>query len=162
MKKILILFLLFFNFSYSNSLGLSTADITILKKIKTLTNDKMMKYTLMALAIKESSIGKNQVNLVTNDYGVFQGNIKSVIRRQSVQDNSATRKFLSEKLLNDAGFAMANAIEEINYWRKVHNENWVKVWASYNTGWSYNTKTGLAYSSDVFDIIKKLKYEYKL
>ena len=45
---------------------------------------------------------------------------------------------------------------------KVHNENWVKVWASYNTGWSYNTKTGLAYSSDVFDIIKKLKYEYKL
>ena len=78
----------------------------------------MMKYTLMALAIKESSIGKNQVNLVTNDYGVFQGNIKSVIRRQSVQDNSATRKFLSEKLLNDAGFAMANAIEEINYWRK--------------------------------------------
>ena len=57
---------------------------------------------------------------------------------------------------------MANAIEEINYWRKVHNENWVKVWASYNTGWSYNTKTGLAYSSDVFDIIKKLKYEYKL
>ena len=29
----------------------------------------MMKYTLMALAIKESSISKNQINLVTNDFG---------------------------------------------------------------------------------------------
>ncbi len=162
MKKILILFLLLFTYSFSNSLGLSTSDIATLKKIKSLTNDKMMKYTLMALAIKESSIGKNQINSITNDYGVFQGNIKSVIRRQSIEDNSATRKFLSEKLLNDAGFAMANAITEVNYWRKVHNENWAKVWASYNTGWSYNTKTGLAYSSDVFNIIKKLKYEYNL
>lgn len=162
MKKILILFLLLFTYSFSNSLGLSTSDIATLKKIKSLTNDKMMKYTLMALAIKESSIGKNQINFITNDYGVFQGNIKSVIRRQSIEDNSATRKFLSEKLLNDAGFAMANAITEVNYWRKVHNENWAKVWASYNTGWSYNTKTGLAYSSDVFNIIKKLKYEYNL
>lgn len=162
MKKILILFLMLFAYSFSNSLGLSTSDIATLKKIKSLTNDKMMKYTLMALAIKESSIGKNQINSITNDYGVFQGNIKSVIRRQSVEDNSATRKFLSEKLLNDAGFAMANAITEVNYWRKVHNENWAKVWASYNTGWSYNTKTGLAYSSDVFNIIKKLKYEYNL
>ena len=57
---------------------------------------------------------------------------------------------------------MANAIEEVNYWRKVHKEDWPRVWASYNTGWSYKTKTGLAYSNDVFEIIKKLKYEYKL
>ncbi len=162
MKKILVSLIFFYSLVFSNSLGLTTKDIATLKKIKSLTNDKMMKYTLMAIAIKESSVGKNQINLVTNDYGVFQGNIKSVIRRQNVEDNLNTRKFLSKKLLNDAGFAMANAIEEVNYWRKVHNENWPRIWASYNTGWSYNTKTGLAYSSDVFDIIKKLKYEYKL
>ncbi len=162
MKKILIILFSFYTFVFSNSLGLSQKDIVILKKIKSLTDDKMMKYTLMALAIKESSVGKNQINLVTNDYGVFQGNIKSVIRRQNVEDNLNTRKFLSKKLLSDAGFAMANAIEEVNYWRKVHKENWPKIWASYNTGWNYKTKTGLAYSSDVFEIIKKLKNEYKL
>ncbi len=162
MKKILIILFSFYTFVFSNSLGLSQKDIVILKKIKSLTNDNMMKYTLMALAIKESSVGKNQINLVTNDYGVFQGNIKSVIRRQNVEDNLNTRKFLSKKLLSDAGFAMANAIEEVNYWRKVHKENWPRIWASYNTGWNYKTKTGLAYSSDVFEIIKKLKNEYKL
>lgn len=162
MKKILIVLSLFYSFAFSNSLGLSDKDILILKKIKSLTDDKMMKYTLMALAIKESSVGKNQINLITNDFGVFQGNIKSVVRRQNIDDNLNTRRFLAKKLLSDAGFAMANAIEEVNYWRKVHKEDWPRVWASYNTGWSYKTKTGLAYSNDVFEIIKKLKYEYKL
>ena len=162
MKKILIVLSLLYSVAFSNSLGLSDKDILVLKKIKSLTDDKMMKYTLMALAIKESSVGKNQINLVTNDFGVFQGNIKSVVRRQNIDDNLNTRNFLAKKLLSDAGFAMANAIEEVNYWRKVHKEDWPRVWASYNTGWSYKTKTGLAYSNDVFEIIKKLKYEYKL
>ncbi|MBP9491388.1 MAG: hypothetical protein KBE77_08045 [Aliarcobacter sp.] len=162
MKKILISFLLFFTFAYSNSLGLSNTDIIILKKIKSLTDDKMMKYTLMALAIKESSVGKNQINLISNDFGLFQSNIKSVIRRQKVPDNIHNRRYFAQKLLDDVGFATANAIVEIDYWRKVHNENWVKVWASYNTGWSYKSDTGLAYASHVFDIIKKLKFEYDL
>lgn len=162
MKKILIVLSLLYSVAFSNSLGLSDKDILVLKKIKSLTDDKMMKYTLMALAIKESSVGKNQINLVTNDFGVFQGNIKSVVRRQNIDDNLNTRRFLAKKLLSDAGFAMANAIEEVNYWRKVHKEDWPRVWASYNTGWSYKTKTGLTYSNDVFEIIKKLKYEYKL
>ena len=162
MKKILIFFLLFFTFAYSNSLGLSNTDIIILKKIKSLTDDKMMKYTLMALAIKESSVGKNQINLISNDFGLFQSNIKSVIRRQKVPDNIHNRRYFAQKLLDDVGFATANAIVEIDYWRKVHNENWVKVWASYNTGWSYKSDTGLAYASHVFDIIKKLKFEYDL
>ena len=162
MKTIIFILLTLSTFAFGNSLGLSPKDITVLKKIKSLTNEKMMKYTLMALAIKESSVGKNQINLVTNDFGFFQGNIKTVVRRQNIQDNEMVRKYLADKLLNDAGFAMANAISELNYWRKVHNENWPRIWASYNTGWSYNSKTGLDYSADVFNIIKKLKYEYKL
>ena len=95
MKKILIILCLFYNFAFSNSLGLSETDIIILKKIKSLTDDRMMKYTLMALAIKESSVGKNQINLISNDFGLFQSNIKSVIRRQKVQDNLFNRKYLN-------------------------------------------------------------------
>ena len=162
MKKILIILCLFYNFSFSNSLGLSETDIIILKKIKSLTDDRMMKYTLMALAIKESSVGKNQINLISNDFGLFQSNIKSVIRRQKVQDNLFNRKYFANKLLSDVGFATANAIVEIDFWRKVHKENWVKVWASYNTGWSYKSDTGVIYATNVFDIIKKLKFEYNL
>ena len=162
MKKIIILTFLTLTFCFSNSLGLSNTDLIILKKIKSLTDDTMMKYTLMALAVKESSIGKNQINLISNDFGLFQSNIKSVLRRQKVPDNLYNRRYFAQKLLYDVGFATANAIVEIDYWKKVHKNNWVKVWASYNTGWKYNSNTGLDYASSVFDIMKKLKFEYGL
>lgn len=162
MKKFLILFFLLFTFSFSNSLGLTNTDIIILKKIKSLTDDNYMKYTLMALAIKESSVGKNLVNPISNDYGLFQSNIKSVIRRQKVPDNMFNRRYYSQKLVYDVAFSTANAIVEIDFWRKVHKDNWIKIWASYNTGWQYVSNDGLIYATSVFDIIKKLKYEYDL
>ncbi len=162
MKKILIILCFFYSFSFSNSLGLSETDIIILKKIKSLTNDTMMKYTLMALAIKESSVGKNLVNPITNDYGLFQSNIKSVIKRQKVPDNLFNRRYFSQKLVHDVAFSTANAIVEVDYWRKVHKDNWIRIWSSYNTGWSYKSDTGVLYATNVFDIIKKLKFEYNL
>ena len=69
-----------------------------------------MKYTLMAIAIKESSVGKQLINNVSKDYGLFQANIKSVIRRQKVQDNIYNRNYFAKKLVYDAGFSTANAI----------------------------------------------------
>ena len=162
MKKIIILFLLSFNLSFCNSLGLSQMDILILKKIKSLTDDNYMKYTLMAIALKESSIGKNLINPISNDYGLFQSNIKSVIKRQKVSDTIYNRRYFANKLVYDVGFSTANAIVEIDYWKKVHKNNWIKIWASYNTGWKYNSDIGIQYATSVFDIIKKLKYEYDL
>lgn len=162
MKKIITLLLLSITLSFGNSLGLSNMDIVILKKIKSLTDDNYMKYTLMAIAIKESSVGKNLVNSVSNDYGLFQSNIKSVLKRQKVEDNIDNRRYFANKLVYDVGFSTANAIVEIEYWRKVHKDNWIKIWSSYNTGWKYNTDTGIKYATSVFDIIKKLKYEYEL
>ena len=162
MKKLFILFIFIFNFAHSNSLGLTNTDLIILKKIKTLTDDTMMKYTLMAIAVKESSVGKNQVNVISNDYGLFQSNIKSVLRRQNVEDNLPNRRYFAYKLLSDVGFATANAIVELQYWQSVHKESWSKIWASYNTGFKYETSTGVAYARDIFKIIRKLKLEYNL
>ncbi|MDD3008237.1 MAG: transglycosylase SLT domain-containing protein [Arcobacter sp.] len=162
MKKILLLIFCIYNLAFSNSLGLTNTDLIILKKIKSLTDDKMMKYTLMAIAIKESSVGKKQVNDFSNDYGLFQSNIKSVLRRQYVEDNDYNRRYFAYKLLNDVAFSTANAIVEIDYWREIHKENWVKVWASYNAGWRYNSNVGVLYANSIFDIIKKLRFEYNL
>ena len=162
MKKIFFILILSFSFLFSNSLNLTQNDIVILKKLKSLTDDKMMKYSLMAIAIKESSLGKYVINSKSEDYGLFQANIKTVLKRQKVKDNSYNRSIYAQKLINDVGFATANAIIELNYWKKVHKENWFKTWASYNTGWNYNSETGIEYSTKVFEIIKKLKIEYKL
>jgi len=141
MKKIFISFILSFSFLFSNSLNLTQNDIVILKKLKSLTDDKMMKYSLMAIAIKESSLGKYVINSKSEDYGLFQANIKTVLSRQKVKDNSYNRSIYAQKLINDVGFATANAIIELKYWKKVHKDNWFKTWSSYNTGWNYNSKT---------------------
>ena len=162
MKKTILLLLFIYNLSFSNSLGLTNVDLIILEKIKSLTDNKMMKYTLMAIAIKESSVGKKQINNISNDYGLFQSNIKSVNRRQKVEDNFHNRIFFANKLLYDVGFSTANAIVEIDYWRNIHRENWVRVWSSYNAGWRYSSNTGVLYAHSIFDIIKKLRFEYNL
>lgn len=162
MNKILLTLLLSISFLYSNSLKLSKHDLMILKKISTLTDNPMMKYTLMALAIKESSIGKNMINHRTQDYGLFQANIKTVLSRQNKKDTKRNRVIFARKLVEDVAFSTANAVVELDYWQKVHKGNWAKTWASYNTGWKYKSKTGQKYANHVFKIIKKLKLEYKL
>jgi len=161
MKKITILLFLISSFLFPNSLKLSSKDIFILKKIKSVTNDKQMQYTLMALCIKESSVGKFMISK-TNDYGLFQANIKTVLSRQKVKDTRANRKYFANKLINDVAFSTANAIIELEYWQKVHKGKWGRTWASYNTGWRYKSPAGKRFASSVFKIIKKLKYEYRL
>lgn len=166
MKKIFIVLFVFCSFLYSNSLNLTSKDIISLKKIKSLaksqTDDIQMQYTLMAIVIKESNLGKEQINRKSKDYGPFQANIKTILSRQKVEDTKENRLYFAKKLLNDVGFATANAIIELNYWKKVHRNNWPKIWASYNTGFKYESNTGVKYASSIFEIIKKLKFEYNL
>lgn len=162
MKKVLFLFFLTFDFIFANSLGLSKTDLIVLNKIKSLTDEPVMKYSLMAIAVKETSVGKNMANFDTNDFGLFQSNIKSVLSRQYVADTPANRKYFALRLMNDVGFATANAIVELEYWRNIHKDNWIKIWSSYNTGYSYKSDTGILYAKDILEIIKKLKNEYQL
>ncbi len=162
MKKIFLLLFIFISFSYSNSLRLSEKDILILKEIKSLSNDQMIQYTLMAIAVKESSVGKYLVNDKSKDYGIFQANIKTVLSREDVEDTKENREYFSKKLVTDVRYAVNNALQEITYWQGVHDQSWAKTWASYNTGWKYESKTGLLYATSIFKIIKTLKLEYKL
>lgn len=162
MKKIILILFICFSFVYSNSLGLSQKDILILKEIKSLSDDRMTQYTLMAIAIKESSVGKYLVNDKSKDYGLFQANIKTVLSREDVDDTKENREYFSNKLVTDVRYAVNNALQELTYWQGVHEESWAKTWASYNTGWKYESKTGLLYATSIFKIIKTLKLEYKL
>ncbi len=59
-----------------------------------------MKYSLMAIAIKESSVGKNMANFSSNDFGLFQSNIKTVLSRQYIKYTPQNRKYYALKLMN--------------------------------------------------------------
>ena len=159
LKVILITLLLISNVfvSYFDINNLTPQEIKTLKEIKAHGKENGLSYSLMAIAIKESGLGKYLVNVDTKDYGLYQANIKTVINRENAPDTSWNRNVFAMKLISDFQFATKNAIEELSYWQKVHNNNWSKVWSSYNGGWKYNSDAAKQYSKDIASIIRELK-----
>lgn len=159
LKVILITLLLISNvfasdFDINN---LTPQEIKTLKEIKAHGKENGLSYSLMAIAIKESGLGKYLVNVDTKDYGLYQANIKTVINRENAPDTSWNRNVFAMKLISDFQFATKNAIDELTYWQKVHNNDWSKVWSSYNGGWKYNSDAARQYSKDIASIIRELK-----
>jgi hypothetical protein len=140
-----------------NANKLTNKEIKTLKQIKKDGKKHGLSYSLMAIAIKESSIGKYLVNVDSKDYGLFQANIKTVLSRAKAKNTSWNRNRYAMKLISDVQFATKNAIAELTYWKKVHKNDWKKVWGSYNGGWKYNSKRAKNYSRDIASIIRKLK-----
>jgi len=140
-----------------NEKKLTSQDIKMLKEIKKQGKKHGLSYSLMAIAIKESSIGKYLINVDSKDYGLYQANIKTVLSRQKAKNTSWNRNKYAMRLISDFQFATKNAIEELVYWKKVHKNDWKKVWSSYNGGWKYNSKRAKNYSRDIAIIIKRLK-----
>ncbi len=140
--KIILITILFISNVFAsdfNIKNLTPEEITTLKEIKEHGKEHGLSYSLMAIAIKESSLGKYLVNVDTKDYGIYQANIKTVISRENAKDTSWNRNVLAMKLISDFQFATKNAIDELSYWQKVHNNDWTKVWSSYNAGWRYDS-----------------------
>jgi len=137
--------------------NLTPQELNTLKEIKEHGKKNGLSYSLMAIAIKESGLGKYLVNVDTKDYGIYQANIKTVISRENAPDTSWNRNVLAMKLISDFQFATKNAIDELTYWQKVHNNDWTKVWSSYNGGWRYNSDAARQYSKDIASIIRELK-----
>ncbi|GGD36906.1 hypothetical protein GCM10012288_08760 [Malaciobacter pacificus] len=158
--KIIFLSLIFFTNIFASNFNankLTKEDINKLKVIKELGQKHGLSYSLMAIAIKESSLGRYQINVDSKDYGLFQANIKTVLSRHNVKNTSWNRNRYAMRLVSDMQFATKNAIAELTYWKKVHKNDWRKVWSSYNGGWKYNSKRAQKYSRDIAKIIRELK-----
>ena len=148
--KVILLILMFISNIFAADFdikNLTQDEIETLKEIKLEGQKHGLSYSLMAIAIKESSLGKYLVNVDTKDYGLYQAHLKTVIDRENVKDNSWNRN----------KFATKNAIDELVYWQKIHKNDWSKVWSSYNGGWKYNSKAAKDYSQDIASIIRELK-----
>ncbi|MFA9372906.1 transglycosylase SLT domain-containing protein [Poseidonibacter sp.] len=159
-KKVILIVLLFITNIYASNFDakrLSAKDISTLKEIKEYGKEHGLSYSLMAIAIKESSIGKFLVNVDSKDYGLYQANIKTVVSRHNVKNTPWNRNRYAMRLVTDFQFATKNAIAELTYWKKIHKNDWRKVWGSYNGGWKYNSKRARKYSQDIASIIKQLK-----
>ncbi|PIF03308.1 MAG: hypothetical protein CSA86_05890 [Arcobacter sp.] len=160
MKKIILISLLLITNIFASNFNvnkLTQKEIKILKEIKRTGQRYGLSYSLMAIAIKESKLGKYMINVDSDDYGIFQANLKTVLKRYHKKNTAWNRNKYAMKLISDRKFATKNAIAELTYWKKIHKNDWQKVWSSYNAGWKYNSKKARNYSRDIAKIISKLK-----
>jgi hypothetical protein len=158
--RILVVLCIFISGLYAsnfNAYKLTKQEVRMLKTIKQQGKKHGVSYSLMAIAIKESSIGKYPINVDSKDYGLYQANIKTVISREKLKNTAWNRNKVASKLITDFQYATKNAIAELVYWKKVHNNDWRKVWGSYNGGWRYDSKRARKYSKEIASIIRKLK-----
>ena len=98
--------------------------------------------TLAAIALTESHAGVNIKNDKSGDYGVFQNNLKSTVKRvEQLTGAKMTwreRQRFKKELLSSMETSGNYALMELQFWDKSRSGNWRKVVESYNAGYGKN------------------------
>lgn len=122
---------------------LSDRQVDILKQSYALGEPHDLGYTLAAIALKESSAGLFLINAMTSDYGIFQGNVRTVCTQAGVYHNDFQCNLEIQRVVSDINTAAKHAIETLSYWRNYHSkrsehflvyENMIR---SYNGGFNF-------------------------
>ena len=113
-------------------------------------------WTLAAIALKESSLGKeveNHGDGKLGSYGIFGNQLSMVCKRTGFSEEVA-----KDKLINVKEFAAWCAVAELYYWKTLHEwKGWEHLWAHYNAGFDY--RKGLKYAEDIARKINQLRGE---
>lgn len=134
---------------------LSSHQIETLHKAYVLGEKQDMGYSLAAIAWKESSGGRYLINLQDPSSGVFHVTIDNALSYLKLKDTPFNRNRVAQMLINDFVLSSDLAMNNLQFWKNMYGDNWIKIWASYNAG--YNWKAGLHYSYDVAHKIELIK-----
>ncbi len=99
-------------------------------------NEVGLGYTLAAIALAESSAGRDRVNWKDPSFGAYHILISSASNRLHVTDKDAQIK-LAYDIATDDVLGAQLAISELLYWQSRHKHNWRKMVQSYNAGNKY-------------------------
>tara|TARA_R110000803_G_scaffold13482_9_gene37907 strand:- start:1539 stop:2066 length:528 start_codon:yes stop_codon:yes gene_type:complete len=134
--------------------SMNAKQINIMVQSYILGEKQDLGYTLSAIAWKESQAGSYPINISDPSFGVHHILITSAIKRSGLKDTSFNRNRLAAKLLEHKVSSMY-AIQELKFWQRKYENDWIKVWASYNAGYSW--QNGLKYANDIKQRIQLIK-----
>ena len=95
--------------------------------------------TLRTLVKFESNDGLYPINLKDPSCGVTHININTYIKRHKLKNTNFNRNKACSDLIASPKWALLNAIEELEFWKKIHRGNYKLMIKSYNAGWNYNS-----------------------
>lgn len=117
-------------------------------------NEVGLGYTLAAIALAESSAGRDRVNWKDPSFGAYHILISSASNRLHVTDKDAQIK-LAYNIATDDVLGAQLAISELLYWQNRHKHNWRKMVQSYNAGNKY--WKGKKYLTKIQYYVRQLK-----
>lgn len=159
--KILIIGLFLINFSLANEL-LIYSNINIDKMVKKLAKPFDLERTIRTIIKIESDDGKYLVNLNDPSCGITHININTYLKRHNIKNTSFNKNKSCQDLINNPRLAIANAIEELLFWKEYHcknictKEQYRNVIKSYNTGFNYKSKKAQEYWNKFYKAYNKL------
>lgn len=159
--KILIIGLCLINFSLANGL-LIYSNIDIDKIVKKLAKPFDLEKTIRTIIKIESDDGKYLVNLNDPSCGITHININTYLKRHNIKDTSFNQNKACQDLINNPVLAIANAIEELLFWKEYHckkvctKEQYRNVVKSYNTGFNYKSKKAQEYWNNFYETYNEL------
>lgn len=114
--------------------------------------------TMATIALKESSAGKHLINPFTGDYGVYQGNYKTICNQAKVKGIACSMEV--QRVVDDIKIAQEHALETLLYWKKYYDSrisvnNYQMMIRSYHSGFSPFSKDADAYW-------EKFRVDYKV
>ena len=148
--KILIIGLCLINFSLANGL-LIYSNIDIDKIVKKLAKPFDLEKTIRTIIKIESDDGKYLVNLNDPSCGITHININTYLKRHNIKDTTFNQNKACQDLINNPVLAIANAIEELLFWKEYHcknictREQYRNIIKSYNAGFNYKSKKAQEY-----------------
>lgn len=117
--------------------------------------------TIKVIVSLESKNGIYPVNLQDPACGITHININTYMKRHNIKNTNFNRNKACADLILIPGWAITNAIEELEFWKKIHCKQnkcsarqYQNVIRSYNAGWKYR-------SAKADEYWLKFKTEYK-
>lgn len=95
-------------------------------------------YTMAAIAMEESNLGKWRLNLQDPSASAWGVTIDKAVTKLGWDHTPFNYNRAAQKLVDDIYFGAALALETILWWDKTREGNWRRVVESYNAGYGSN------------------------
>lgn len=136
--------------------GLSDYQKDVMYKIHHISRPYNLQLTAIAIAWKESKLGKYKVRMGNTKYDRSFGVMHTVTYWKTKGMTPFEKGVLIQSLIQDDVKSITLGLEDILYWQRMARFDWKKGIAMYNAGSSYSN--GLDYAEDIKNIVKELNY----
>jgi hypothetical protein len=110
-------------------------------------------YTLAAIAMQESDLGRYLINISDPSGGVWHLTVDKAVNKLGWEHTPFNYNRAIQLLVDDIHFAADIALDTVLWWHNYHDGDWFKTWSGYNGGFKGNPK----YAHQIAEHIKTIK-----